>query len=148
MNLYTKNVTFKNTFDIGEMETYTRIQFFGQVIQTIREKHDEYHAIYSENSKLEVTVVRVTYNDHGLMHICEHKVFHNGQPGNIHYKNLSTWSDVAFKVGKVMKDQFQVVKVILNSSQSGEAIDIASLIDKGGNQATSDDAGRKNNLLI
>ena len=145
----TKRATFSNTVDIGGMKSGYRVRFMGQIIQAIKDKHDELKKTHKD---LKVTIVMVTYNDQGLMHDCEHIIWDKGQPGNVVYRDLGSWCDVYHKINnlknEVKMDQYKIAEILLSSSATGEPITISSIVDKGGDKVMHEHAGSNKILFL
>jgi len=149
----TQTLTFRTCVNIKSMNTCSRIRFFRQIIQIIKEKHDE-HKTRHRNQPIR-TIVNVTYNDCGLMHSCKHNIKEKGQPGNIFYKDLGTWKAVTSKLERIVDEinieQSEVAKLLVRSSVTGKPIISGNIKYKckplnSDSRVTNYDAGKKKKI--
>jgi hypothetical protein len=122
------------------------IRVMQQIIQAIKEKHDELQ-IRHRSKGFQLTIVNVEYISDPLVHHCKHQVWKDGQPGNFEYTDLKTYKYINPRISEISEiiSDSGVAKVLRVAGCSGKIItgDLVgeTLTTSASNQISAENAG-------
>jgi hypothetical protein len=120
-----------NDVDITGLSSGAFIREMQQIIQAIKEKHDELQILHRPKG-FRLTIIKVVYRSGPLSHHCQHKVWEDGQPGNYEYTDVGQYEfEIKSRMSTISANisDSGVAKVLRAAGCSGQVI-TADLVGK------------------